>query len=170
VIWFALACAAILPVALDGLVTRPDPSARSLNRAISTVGLAALAVAFIVTLARPASWFAREWPEEQVAAVRAATRSPDVRLYATDGTADWLLWRIPDLRGRIAYDVRFELYDRPALDAIARYGRRAQGWERIVDGYRVVLVDERAHLVGLERRGAKALYGDDSIVVLTLPT
>ena len=61
--------------------------------------------------ARP--WFfVSEWPEAQRggrARRRRAIR--DVRLVATDGTADWLLWRIPDLRGRIAYDVRFELYD-----------------------------------------------------------
>ena len=31
VIWFALACAAILPVALDGLLTRADPSSRRVN-------------------------------------------------------------------------------------------------------------------------------------------
>ena len=49
-------------------------------------------------------------------AVRAETRDPGTRVWATDGTADWLLWRIPDLRGRIAFDVRFELYDENALD------------------------------------------------------
>ena len=62
-------------------------------------------------LARPASWFVSEWPE---AARRGRARGdarPERTLWATDGTADWLLWRIPDLRGRIAYDVRFELYD-----------------------------------------------------------
>ena len=36
VIWFALACAAILPAALDGLLTRADPSSRRVNLAIST--------------------------------------------------------------------------------------------------------------------------------------
>ena len=78
---------------------------------ISLAALGGLALALVAFVARPASWFVSEWPEAQVAAVRAATRDPNVRVYATDGTADWLLWRIPDLRGRIAYDVRFELYD-----------------------------------------------------------
>ena len=40
VIWFALAAAAILPVALDGLLTRPDPDAPRVNRVISLVALA----------------------------------------------------------------------------------------------------------------------------------
>ncbi len=111
VIWFALAAAAILPVALDGLLTKADVSAPRLNRIISLAALAGLAVAAVAFLARPASWYVSEWPERQVEAVRAATRDPNVRVWATDGTADWLLWRIPDLRGRLAYDVRFELYD-----------------------------------------------------------
>ena len=124
VIWFALAAAAILPVALDGLLTKEDVEAPKVNRIISLAALAGLAVAALVFVARPASWFVSEWPEARVAAVREATRDPNVRVWATDGTADWLLWRIPDLRGRLAYDVRFELYDQPTLDRIVRYGRR----------------------------------------------
>ena len=123
-IWFALAAAAILPVALDGLLTRPDPDAPRVNRVISLVALAGLAVALVVTLVRPASWFTSEWPERQVEAVRAATRDPGTRVWATDGTADWLLWRIPDLRGRLAFDVRLELFDAAALDDVVAYGTR----------------------------------------------
>ena len=92
-----------------------------------------------------------EWPEARVAAVREATRDPSARVWATDGTADWLLWRIPDLRGRLAYDVRFELYDQATLDDIVAYGRRAPGWERVVDGYDVVVVDDREHLARADR-------------------
>ena len=141
VIWFALVCAAILPAALDGLLRRPDPSARRLNLVISSASLAGLAVAVVVTLAQPQRWFAQEWPEERVEAVREATRDPAVRLWATDGTADWLLWRIPDLRGRIAYDVRFELYDEQALDTIIRYGKREGDWLSLLEGYELVVIE-----------------------------
>ena len=111
VIWFALAAAAILPVALDGVLTRADVDAPRVNRVISLVALAGLAVALVASLARPASWFSRNGPSggSRRSARRRATRR--TRLWATDGTADWLLWRIPDLRGRLAFDVRFELYD-----------------------------------------------------------
>ena len=125
VIWFALACAAILPVALDGLLTRADPSCparqpRDLGREPRRPRRRA------PRRARPATaaGSSRSGPSEQVAAVREATRDPSTRLLATDGTADWLLWRIPDLRGRIAYDVRFELYDPATLDRISAYGQR----------------------------------------------
>ena len=124
VIWFALAAAAILPVALDGLLTRADVAAPTVNRIISLAALAGLAVALVVTLVRPASWFASEWPEDRSRQCGQRPATPGTRLWATDGTADWLLWRIPDLRGRIAYDVRFELYDEPALDDLVAYGKR----------------------------------------------
>ncbi len=73
-----------------------------------------------------------------------------MRLWATDGTANWLLWRIPDLRGRIAYDVRFELYDEAALDRIVRYGRREGDWQAVLDGYDPIVVEARPRV---ERRG-----------------
>jgi hypothetical protein len=167
VIWFALAAAAILPVALDGLLTKEDVSAPKVNRIISLAAVAGLAVATLVFIARPASWFVSEWPEARVAAVHEATRNPNVRVWATDGTADWLLWRIPDLRGRLAYDVRFELYDEHALDELITYGRREAGWRAVVDGYRVVIVDDAAHLKALTAEpGARIAYrGDDLVVV-----
>ena len=170
VIWFALAAAAILPVALDGLLTKADVSAPRLNRIISLAALTGLAIAALTFLVRPASWYVSEWPEPQVQAVRTATRDPNVKLWATDGTADWLLWRIPDLRGRLAYDVRFELYDDEALGRIVDYGRMEAGWPDLVRGYRVVVVDDPEHLQALRReRRTRVVYGDKTIFVLSRP-
>ena len=108
-----------------------------------------------------------EWPEPRVAAVREATRDPNVRVWATDGTADWLLWRIPDLRGRLAYDVRFELYDQPTLDRIVEYGdeagRLAADPRRLSRRGR----RRRRHLEALAAEpGARVTFRDDEIAVV----
>jgi hypothetical protein len=171
VIWFALAAAAILPIALDGFLTRADVSAPKVNRTISLVALAGLAVALVATLARPSSWFASEWPEQPIEAVRQATLDPSVKVWATDGTADWLLWRIPDLRGRLAYDVRFELYAERALGRIAQYGaREGTGWESLTDSFRVVIVDAPEHLRALvDEPGAQQVYRDREIAIVSRP-
>ncbi len=112
VIWFALAAAAILPVALDGVLTKADVDAPRVNRIISLAALAGLARR-ARRVRRPPGVLVRLGVagarRSRRCARRPATRTS--ALWATDGTADWLLWRIPDLRGRIAYDVRFELYD-----------------------------------------------------------
>jgi hypothetical protein len=149
VIWFALAAAAILPAALDGLLARPDVVAPRFNRMVALVSLVAALAAFVVAAGRPSSWYQRRWPEEQVEAVRAATRDPAARLLPTDRTADWLLWRIPDLRGRVAYDARYELLDDAAIAAIARFGRREGAWRQLSDPYTVVIVDQPAQLAAL---------------------
>ena len=139
-----------------------------MNLAISTASLSGLAIALVFTLAQPQSWFSQEWPEEQVAAVREATRDPGVSLFATDGTADWLLWRLPDLRGRVAYDVRFELYDEDTIDRISRYGNtEGADWSSLADGYRVVVVDERTHLETFAAEpGSRVIHRDDEIAVV----
>jgi len=154
-------------VALDGLLTKEDVDAPKVNRVISLAALAGLALAMLVFVARPASWFVSEWPEARVAAVREATRDPGVHVWATDGTADWLLWRIPNLRGRLAYDVRFELYDQATLDRIVDYGARRGEWRRSLDGYRVVIVDGRRRLEALAAEpGARVTHRDDEIAVV----
>jgi hypothetical protein len=174
VVWFALAAAAILPVALDGLLTRADVAAPKVNRTISLVALGGLTLALLVTAARPSSWFVSQWPERRVEAVREATRDPRARLYPTDGTADWLLWRIPDLRGRLAYDVRFELYDEPTLDTIVDVKAGRGNWLRALAPYRLVVLDEgrttRRSRALLDRPGATLAYGDDGFTLVSRPT
>ena len=167
VIWFALAAAAILPVALDGALNRADISAPRVNRIISTAALAALALAIAGFLVRPSSWFVSQWPEESIAAVEAATRNPATRVWATDGTADWLLWRIPDLRGRIAYDVRFELYDEATLDRIIEVKGLDGAWRSTLEGYGVVVVDDVRHVRALRAEpGARVVYRDPDLAVV----
>jgi hypothetical protein len=167
VIWFALAAAAILPVALDGALNRADINVPRVNRIISIAALAGLAVAIAGFLLRPSSWFVSQWPEESVAAVEAATRNPETRLWATDGTADWLLWRIPDLRGRIAYDVRFELYDEATLDRIIEFKGLEGDWRSTLDGYGVVVVDDAKHVRTLRGSpGARVVHRDSDIAVV----
>jgi hypothetical protein len=171
VIWFALATAAILPVALDGLLTRADVAAPKVNRIISLAALAGLALAFVSFVARPSSWFVSQWPEEQVEAVREATRDPSVRLYPTDGTADWLLWRIPDLEGRMAYDVRFELYDEATLDKIVDYNaREGSDWDAVLAGYDVVVVSDPEHFEAFRSQpGRTVLFEDEEIALIGRP-
>ena len=76
--------------------------------------------------------------------------------------------RIPGLRGRIAYDFRFELYDEHALDELTGYDRQEAGWRTVVDGYRVVVVDDPAHLKALAAKpGARIAYKDTEIALVS---
>src|SRR5207249_2441328 len=77
--------------------------------------LTALAIVFALTVAviaasfaRPASFFESKWPVAGAQAVATAA-GPHGLVLADDVHSDWLLWKEPQLAGRLGYDVRFEL-------------------------------------------------------------
>ncbi len=173
IVWFALACMVFVPVAIGKTLESRNPGEprRGLNVAICAVlGAALLAVAGSLFL-RDEAWFEEYWPQEAVEAVRAEVR-PDDRVFAPDRFSDWLLWKIPELRGRVAYDVRFELYDREFFDRLAEYNGEAGDWKSFADGYRITLVDETrlSHTADFLREpGARVVYRDDEITIVVRP-
>jgi hypothetical protein len=175
IVWFALACMVFLPVAIGrGLESRrPGEPRRGLNVAI-TIGMAVAVLAVAGSLfTRDDVWFEKYWPQEVVEAVREET-GPGDRIFVPDRFSDWLLWKIPDLRGRIAYDVRFELYDRDFFDRLAEYnGEAGDDWKSFADGYRIVLVDEtrRSHTADfLAEPGARVVYRGEEVTVVARAT
>jgi hypothetical protein len=171
--WFALAALVILPYALDGVLSlhRTRPLDPRVNRIAVSMSAAVLAGAALVTLVRPSSWLETSWPEEMTAAVAGAAADPEVRVYPSDRHADWLLWKLPELRGRIAYDVRFELYTEQQLDRIVTYDCECgDSWKRAADGYRVVVVDERSepsHTADFASEpGSRVVYRDERRAVV----
>ena len=172
--WFALACLILLPVAigtrLDG---RPAPIRRGLNRSLAVGAVAAVLAVVSVSFLRDSAWYQSGWPNEALPAVREAAARPGARVFATDLHADWLLWKVPELRGRIAYDVRFEIYPSTLFDGLDAFYREAGDWKRIAAGYDVVVIDEDRQLSPtddfLEEPGAQALYRDELIAVVQRP-
>jgi hypothetical protein len=160
-----------LPVAIGHRLEskrRGEPR-RGLNVAIAaglTVALLAVAGSLF---ARDENWFEDYWPRETVDAVRAETQPGD-RVFAPDRFSDWMLFKIPELRGRIAYDVRFELYDRRFFQRLQDYNfEDGPDWKSFADGYRIIIVDEtrRSHTKDLlAEPGARVIYRDDEITVV----
>src|SRR2546423_335750 len=110
--WFAYACVMLLPP--PGGSPR-EAAAREPNRlhAVPALVMAVVAFGAIAAIAvTPTSKLTRQWPPEAAAAVRQVTRAdPNARVLAANRYGDWLLYELPDLRGRIAFDGRWELLD-----------------------------------------------------------
>jgi len=173
IVWFALACMVFVPVAIGKTLESRNPGEprRRLNVAVSAVLAAALLAVAGSLFVRDESWFEEYWPQAAVEAVRTELQPGD-RVFAPDRFSDWLLWKIPELRGRIAYDVRFELYDRAFFDRLAEYNGEAGDWMSFADGYRITIVDEtrRSHTADfLKEPGARVVYRDDEITIVLRP-
>jgi hypothetical protein len=173
VIWFALAALVLLPRLLEAAGeegTLPAPARRvrlGLCLAAACGGLLVVGA----TLAAPSSRYDDGWPAgAQAAVVRAAEADPTVRIFATDRYADWLLWRHPELRGRVAYDARFELLAAPELERLSAFlHRRGTTWRDAAAPYGLLVLDRRypvADALGTDA-ATTVLYRDADVVVLS---
>jgi hypothetical protein len=88
-----------------------------------------------------------------------------------DRYADWLLWEHPQLVGRVAYDVRFELFSDDEFRKLFAYRNQVgDNWRRAGNGYAVVALDadQTAHIVDtlVDEDGLEVAYRDKRIAVL----
>jgi hypothetical protein len=179
VIWFAFAAFMLLPRLLGGGELKPTvPTARLRFASGALAGLSVLvAAATVATVAaKPASWFQQRYPEGALAAVqRAEATQPQVRVFASTQYSDWLLLRAPELRGRIAYDARFELLPTYRLRQLVDLRRQVQGWRNVIAPFGLFVLkdgadDEGSLIKGLLRQEhARVLYRGNGVVVLSRP-
>jgi hypothetical protein len=168
--WIGLAAVIVLPALVDA-VRRPADEPARINRLLASVMLAGVAVAIVGVAANPTTWFTADYPRVASAAATAAA-GPDGTVYATSRYADWLLWSEPRLRGRVAFDARFELLTHAQVSAISRLQATAGDWRRTLRPYRVVVLDrrdDRALRSALVRSGMRVVSQSGDVVVLRRP-
>ena len=177
VIWFMLAALVLLPVALDGVLSSHwgNPRYKYLNRLIALP--APLVCAWIVggALLHPASWYTRDFPPAAGDAVaRIAATDPQLRIFANERFADWLVLQHPELRGRIAFDGRFELLTSKELERIVRFRVRVIGALGATRPYGLLVLDpateKKVATTLLVDRARKVVYRDSHVIVIRQPT
>ncbi len=170
VVWFELAALMFLPVLLDAR-RRKSASVPRLARPVGALAtLSLLAIPFALGAA-PASWYDRQLPTGATAQLERATRGARTTVFASETLADWLLWQEPSLRGRIAYDVRFELLSVGQLDRLSAYHRRSgANWAAPTLPFSVIVLDRRvdSKLIGAlrARAGVRTIFSDRRVVIL----
>ena len=174
VVWFALAALQLLPALLTaelGQEPRAEPRAARLNATLAVASLAVLGLLSVRTLARPDSFFEHDYPAAGAARVATLAARPGARVLASVTYADWLLWREPGLRGKLAYDARLELLSRRQILRIYDFGLPFGGsWRSTTAGYDVLVLDrseDRYAIRGLRAAGARVAYSGAGLVVLT---
>jgi len=144
IVWFGLCALVLLPRLIDPWLERIR--FRLLARlapAAPPVAAAALLATGAFAATRPSSWLTEEWPVAQAVRIAALARQHHpVRVFAGDRYADWLLWTEPRLRGRVAYDVRFELFSDRQIRLLYDYWNRiGDDWRAATDGYPLIVLD-----------------------------
>lgn len=143
-IWFELAAAVALPRLID--IARPRQVDRTIRvaRRNSLFGAAALSVVAVfvaIEFIRVPSLIESHTPPTAAAIVARAAGASGIVL-ADENHADWLLWQQPSLTGRIAYDVRFELFTKPELEQLKLLLAGSHPvWQRCGEQARVVTFD-----------------------------
>jgi hypothetical protein len=165
VVWFELAALMFVPVLLDAQRVR-KPTTQRLARPVGAASVLALLAIPTALAAAPSSWYARGVPAE----LRHVSGG-DNRVFASETLADWLLWKEPSLRGRIAYDVRFELLPVPELERLSAYHRRSgANWAAPTLPFSVLVldrrVDSRLAAALAKQPGVHRVFSDRRIVIL----
>jgi hypothetical protein len=176
VIWFTLTALMLVPAALDG-VLKPNTRAMRfplLNRALIACSVAGVILVVAVVAAKPSSWFDREYPRGVLAAVdRVQARDGRALVFSDEKYGDWLLLRRPELRGRLAYDIRFELGSKKELRRLLDVKMRVEGWRHVVAPYSlfVLRTDSESKLAAalLRQPGARREYSRHGAVVIYRP-
>lgn len=172
IVWLALASMPLLAPALDKALPRPSRQARaSTNVAFGLLATFLGAVVVLVAVLRSENAYLDQWPSAAATAVaRVAKADGSARIYANEQYADWLLMTHPELAGRVAYDVRFELLSGAQLKAIFRWRSQiGPTWVRAAQGARVLVLAlpvERGIARVMIRAGARVLYRDGNLAVL----
>jgi hypothetical protein len=177
VLWFTLTALMLVPYALDG-VLKPNTRAmrfRHLNRALVATSIVGVVVVVAVVAAKPASWFDRDYPTGILTAFdRVQARDSGMRVFADEKYGDWLLLQRPQLRGRLAYDIRFELGSKQELRRLLNVKQRVDGWQRVLAPYSLFVLssDSENKLAAalLRQPGARREYRGNGAVVISRPT
>lgn len=163
-IWFGLAVLVLVAPAIKTTRALSSTRSRSLVNAALAGGASLLALgATALVLSRPDPAFQTGFSNGALEAVRTATTTDSsMRVFADAYIADWLLWRAPELVGRIAYDDHLELLTPKQFDQLDRL-RWVTGrdWSRVVQGYRLVVLTR-----GTESKAIQALSGEAGAAVL----
>lgn len=165
--WLGLAFAVSGPALLDA-AWRPaviEATARRRFGLRLAMGLAAVGVlALAARLAEPESTLLGSWPTAGAEATAQAAGTRGL-LLADDLHSDWLLWEHPDLTGRVAYDIRFELLGARHFASLDAF-RTAGVTDRFTAPYRVLTFSDRYEAARAARLGAKTIFRSATLIVM----
>ena len=154
----------LVPAGIDRSMRRDPPRQAPVIGA--PIALAAGAVALLSTigaLTAPSAKLTRNFPDAAADAAAAATLShgAGARVYGGIQYSDWLLWRHPELRGHVVFDVRYELLRPSEVKRLVLFSN-GSGLDRPLGRPGVYVLDP-----GSDRHAIEGLRGTVRIIYKT---
>jgi hypothetical protein len=161
---------------IAGLVAFSVSGGAAWFRRLGMVIVAAFALAVgcsaVVLATTPQSNFDKGVPASTLRAANAyAVTHPGVKILADEITAPQLLWRYPDLNGRVGYDIRYEIYPSHVLTPFLHFiALDSPSWSAVTRDYQEIVASKAANPV-LARRlrhlpGWRVLHSDADGIAL----
>jgi hypothetical protein len=176
IVWFGLVAILLVPKLLDASLRRKQerPSSPRLVVLAALCAGGALVVIGTRVVHLPRA-IAATHPESAARIVGTlASRDPSLTVFASERYADWLLWKEPQLSGKLVYDIRFELFDSKRFAELAAFRGQGKNSDQITAGARLLVLDRRADALAARNLtnspGAKVLYQDAYVVVIERPS
>ena len=173
-VWLPFAAIALVPPALEHW--SPATALRARVRVLlGALALAGAVLTGVLAASLTDAKLQRALPAAEADAIaRAASAHPSWQVLTDEQYADWLLWRHPELRGRIAFDIRFELLGAHGLKQVVHLESAAgPSWNAPFARYRLALWTrrERPELVGalLAEPGARVLAVHEGTYAILRP-
>jgi hypothetical protein len=178
-LFFGLFALMVLPVAL-GTGARAESNGQSamggrgaINALLAGTALAALLIASVVTMVRPAAAIELNYQRTRILTIvdNVTRADPSLRVLTDVRFSDWLLWRDQALSGRIANDARWELLKPVQMNSLqAVFTASGKNWERGAGGYRLLVLDEKYEPAAVQafrsEPGSRVLYNDGERIVI----
>jgi hypothetical protein len=139
VTWFVLFATATLPTMLNGLSRFDMRISRTIGVVVLAASMLAALVAVGIVATKPRAWFTSRYPVVAARTV-ATTAKGQTKVFSNGAYSDWLLLVQPSLRGRIAYDARFELLPAGRLADAAAVSIGRSDWHRILAPFDVIVL------------------------------
>ena len=176
IVWFGLVAIVVVPKLVDKSLNRREE--RMSSPLLVTLAAVCVAVALGVLgtrLAQLPRALAVSHPDGAARIVdTVAASDPSLVVFASERYSDWLLWKDPQLSGRLVYDIRFELFDETRFAQLASFHVQGEKRDEIAAGARLLVLDARADALAAKNfaadPGAKVLYKDSYVVVIERPT
>jgi hypothetical protein len=173
-VWLAVFCGMVLPKLVD--VEWPPAAAatpRRLNAAVWAAVATMLVAVMISSFGHDPAWYEQRYPTDAATRVAQVLRAePPARIMSSEVLADWLLWKLPEARGKIAFDVRFELLSKKELRQMSEFTNAAEGWRHLLQGYRVIVLEpfrhQRNERALLARGSAHRIFRDERVSVVLI--